>query len=247
MQVGHVLRHDPGFWTVRSMIHNPELKEKMGKLFNIHFLSDQEKPYTGSGFHPSIWRKDRKQAHAGTLYEHSIHDFDMIHYWFGHQYRFSQVAAHCKNFFGIDGIEDSVGVLLDLESISGGLGATFVLTAVWHNLHRDERHIEIFWENAHLAVKYAFLRMSGFLEIEGEEVIELNQEQMDQRYRESIGYGNTPPHWLQGYGYESLLFIDSLISGKQHSQVATLEDSQRAHHIVNACYLSSQEHQFVRV
>ena len=189
VQVGHVLRQDPGFWTVRSMIHNSELREKMGKLFNIHFLSDQEKPYTGSGFHPSTWRKDKNQAHAGTLYEHSIHDFDVIHYWFGDQYRFSRVTAQTKNFFALDGIEDSVGVLADLENISGELGATFVLTAVWHNIHRDERHIEIFWENAHLDVRHTSLRMSGFLEIEGGKVVELNQEQMDQEYREAIGHG----------------------------------------------------------
>ncbi len=245
VQVGHSLRQNPGFWNIRRIIQKKEYKEKMGRLFNIHFRSDQEKPYTGSGFHPSKWRRDKKQALAGTLYEHSIHDFDMMRYWFGDEYQFSDVFAKAKYFFDIDQIEDSVGVLAELKKESGGIGATFALTAVWHNIHRDARHIEVFWENAHLEAKYSLLNFTGTLEIEGEEDIELIPEEMDQKYRDAIGYNDAPSHWLQSYGYETLLFLDSLIKGKPNPLVATLEDSQRSHQIVAACYQSSRENRVV--
>lgn len=239
VQVGHSLRNHPGFWKVRQICRDPDYRKKMGRLFNIHFRSDQEKPYTGGGFHPSTWRRDSEKAHAGTLYEHSIHDFDMMRFWFGDLYRFSEVYAKAKYFFEVDGIEDSVGVLAEMERNEGGLGATFALTAVWHNIRRDARHIEIFWENAHLEVKYSMLDFSGFLEIEGEETFDFNQDDIDQEYRNAIGYGDKPSIWLVNYGYETLLFLESLINGQPHPLTASLEDSLRSHEIVEACYRSS--------
>lgn len=247
VQVGHSLRNHPGFWRVRQVCRNPEYREKMGRLFNVHFRSDQEKPYTGTGFHPSTWRKDKEKAHAGTLYEHSIHDFDMIRFWFGDIYRFSEVYAKAKYFFGVDAIEDSVGVLAEMERIDGGAGATFSLTAVWHNIHRDARHIEVFWENAHLEVKYAMLDLSGFLEIEGENTLEFDSEDNDQAYREAIGYGRKAPIWLKNYGYETLLFLESVTRGEQHPLTASLEESLRSHEIVEACYQSSRSKKPVRI
>lgn len=247
VQVGHSLRNHPGFWGVRRICREEKYRKKMGRLFNVHFRSDQEKPYTGSGFHPSTWRRDKEKAHAGTLYEHSIHDFDMLRYWFGDRYRFSEVFASAKYFFGVDGIEDSVGVLAQLESKERKTDATLALTAVWHNIHRDARHIEIFWENAHCEVQYSLLNFSGFLEIEGEETIEFDQDELDQEYREAIGYGDAPAIWLKNYGYETLLFLNSLVKGKSHPLTASLEDSQRSHEIVEACYRSSKEHRPINI
>ncbi len=247
VQVGHSLRTHPGFWTVRKIASDPEYKEKMGRLFNVHFRSDQEKPYTGGGFHPSKWRREKEQSHAGTLFEHSIHDFDMLRFWFGDEYEFREVYAKAKYFFGIDAIEDSVGVLAELGRKDGGLGATLALTAVWHNVHRDARHMEIFWENAHLEAKYSLLSFSGLLEIEGEDTILLDSEEMDQEYREAIGFGEAPAIWLKNYGYETLLFLDSIVKGKPSKWTASLEDSRRAHELVRACYKSSREKQAIHV
>jgi len=242
VQVGHSLRNHPGFWGIRRICRDEEYRTKMGRLFNVHFRSDQEKPYTGTGFHPSTWRRDKKKAHAGTLYEHSIHDFDMLRYWFDDRYRFGEVFAKAKYFFGVDSIEDSVGVLAQMTQKDGGIGATLALTAVWHNIHRDARHIEIFWENAHLEVKYSLLDFSGFLEIEGEKTIEFDQDELDKEYRKAIGSGHAPSIWLKNYGYETLLFLESVVKGDSHPLTASLEDSKRSHEIVEACYKSSREH-----
>ena len=247
VQVGHTLRSHPGFWAIRRICRNPNYKKRMGRLFNIHFRSDQEKPYTGGGFHPSLWRQDKKQAYAGTLFEHSIHDFDLMRYWFGDEYSFSEVYARVKYFFDIESIEDSVGVLAEMRKNDGSIGPTFSLTSVWHNIHRDARHIEVFWENAHLEVKYSLLKVWGTLEIEGEETIEFNEEQMDRDYREFIGYPNSPPIYLTNYGYETLLFLDALVKGEPNSEVAHLEDSRRSHELVEACYKSSREKRPIEV
>ena len=246
-QVGHTLRSHPGFWAIRRICKNPIYKKKMGRLFNIHFRSDQEKPYTGGGFHPSLWRQDKKQAYAGTLFEHSIHDFDLMRYLFGDEYSFSEVYARVKYFFDIESIEDSVGVLAEMKKNDGSVGPTFSLTAVWHNIHRDARQIEVFWENAYLEIQCSLLKVWGTLEIEGEGTIEFNEEEMDRDYREFIGYPNSPPIYLTNYGYETLLFLDALVKGKPNSEVAHLEDSRRSHELVEACYKSSRENRPIEV
>jgi predicted dehydrogenase len=56
VQVGHSNRNHPGIWTIRKICRDSGYRKKMGRLFNIHFRSDQEKSYTGSGIHPSTWR-----------------------------------------------------------------------------------------------------------------------------------------------------------------------------------------------
>jgi predicted dehydrogenase len=102
-------------------------------------------------------------------------------------------------------------------------------------------------ENTHLEVKYSLLKFSGFLEIEGENIIEFDSDDMDQKYRDAIGYGDTPSILLQNYGYETLLFLDSLVKGESHPWTAKLEDSLRAHEIVEACYRSSSEHRGIEI
>nr|MDO8108836.1 Gfo/Idh/MocA family oxidoreductase [Candidatus Sigynarchaeota archaeon] len=48
-----------------------------GNPRNIVFRDSQEKPYKGGEeVHGSTWRGDKKKAHAGILFEHTIHDID---------------------------------------------------------------------------------------------------------------------------------------------------------------------------
>ncbi len=60
------------------------------------------------------------------------------------------------------------------------IGSIFVLTAVWYNVHRDGRHIGVFWVNAHLEEKYSLPGFSGILEIEGEGLIDFESGRLHQ-------------------------------------------------------------------
>ncbi|MBD3186022.1 hypothetical protein GF325_04255 [Candidatus Bathyarchaeota archaeon] len=235
-QVGHSLRAHPGFWHVRSLVRDPANREKFGQLQNVHFRSDQAKPYTGSGMHPSIWRQDKTLAHAGTLFEHSIHDFDMLRYWFG---EITEVYAKVNYFAGIDQIEDSVSAVFELNN-----GATGVLSAIWHDVQRDARHIELFWERAFLSMDYSMLNVTGTLKVQGEKAVKFKQKEMDENYRQHIGFSDKPPMWVKNYGYEDLLYIAYLVDGVSRAPLVTdLEQGRRATEIVEACYRSSRQNQ----
>lgn len=232
-QVGFCLRAHPGFWYTRQLVRDPARRARFGRLMNVTFHADQTRPYTGTGIHPSTWRGNEALAHAGTLFEHSIHDFDVLRYWFGD---FTEIYARVKYFFGVEHIEDSAAVIAEMAN-----GATVSLTAVWHDVKRDARHVDVFWENAHLEIQYAGLGYRGTLEVAGEGSTALEPAPMETAYRAAIGFADKPPMWIRNYGYEALLFVAALVDGQpRHPLVAGLEQSRRAHEIVEACYQSSR-------
>ena len=68
---------------------------------NYYLRDSQDKPYTGMG--PSIdLAKDPEQAFHGCMFEHSIHDVDIIQYWVGD---IAEVFGKVKFFAGIIPIE----------------------------------------------------------------------------------------------------------------------------------------------
>ncbi|HSW35429.1 MAG TPA: Gfo/Idh/MocA family oxidoreductase, partial [Candidatus Limnocylindrales bacterium] len=79
-QVGLVLRFEPVFWFIKQLIEKE--RENFGSPLSFSIRSDQEWPLCGS-FHDSSWRSDPDEAFAGCLFEHSIHDVDLIRYLFG--------------------------------------------------------------------------------------------------------------------------------------------------------------------
>ena len=75
VQVGLVLRYEPVFWFLQELMQKE--KERLGSLLSFIFRTDQEWPITGSA-HDSAWRSDRSLAYRGCLFEHSIHDLDLL-------------------------------------------------------------------------------------------------------------------------------------------------------------------------
>ncbi len=140
-QVGLVLRHSPAFAYLRHLVQDPAA----GRVMSVVFRDDQYIPV--QGMYASTWRGDRERAGAGTLLEHSIHDVDILEWFLG---PIASVSARSANFHGIDGIEDSVGMVFDLAS--GGLG---VHTTVWHDVveRPSLRRVEVLCERRHLVVE----------------------------------------------------------------------------------------------
>ncbi|HWJ63139.1 MAG TPA: Gfo/Idh/MocA family oxidoreductase [Acidimicrobiales bacterium] len=140
-QVGLVLRHSPAFAYLRHLVQDPGA----GRVMSVVFRDDQYIPV--QGMYASTWRGDKERAGAGTLLEHSIHDVDILEWILG---PIASVSARSANFHGLDGIEDSVGTVFDLEA--GGLG---VHTTVWHDVveRPSLRRVEVLCERRHVVVE----------------------------------------------------------------------------------------------
>lgn len=144
-QVGLVLRGSPAFALVRHLVTDPAA----GRVMSVVFRDDQYLPT--QGMYASEWRGDRDRAGSGTMLEHAIHDVDLLEHVFG---PVRSVSSRAANFHGLDGIEDSVASVFDLER--GGVG---VHTTIWHDvLERPSlRRIEVFCERRHLVVENDWL------------------------------------------------------------------------------------------
>jgi predicted dehydrogenase len=139
-QVGLVLRHSPAFGLLKALAADPA----SGRPMNIVFRDDQYLPV--QGLYASTWRGDVTKAGGGTLLEHSIHDLDLLEWLLG---PITSVAARSAAFHAIEGIEDSVTVLLTFAG-----GAVGSLTSVWHDLleRPSLRRVELLSERAHITV-----------------------------------------------------------------------------------------------
>jgi predicted dehydrogenase len=81
------------------------------------------------------------------LLEHSIHDLDVLEWMLG---PITSVSARSASFHGIDGIEDSVAVVMAFAS-----GAVGTLVSVWHDvLERPSlRRVELLCERVHVTLE----------------------------------------------------------------------------------------------
>ena len=134
--VGLVLRSSPALLALRELVHDPTV----GRVVNVVFRDDQYLPT--QGIYGSTWRAEVDKAGSGVLLEHSIHDLDVLEWLFGDV---DSVVARESHVHGLDGIEDSISVLLGLHC-----GATASLASVWHDVmsRPSQRRIEVFCERA---------------------------------------------------------------------------------------------------
>ncbi len=141
-QVGLVLRHSPSFRWLQDACQN---RAENGRIMNVVFRDDQYIPI--QGMYGSTWRGDPALAGAGTLLEHSIHDIDLLEWMLG---PLVEVAAFSNEVHGIEGIEDSVTVMLRTES-----GAQAALISVWHDVlsRPSQRRVEVICERATLTLE----------------------------------------------------------------------------------------------
>lgn len=139
-QVGLVLRNSPSFRWLRHRLRSPEV----GPIMNIVFRDDQYLPT--QGLYESTWRGDRTKAGAGTLLEHSIHDFDLLRWMMG---PIGSVSARVGTVHGIDGIDDQASALLVART-----GAQATLTSVWHDVlsRPSQRRVEVICQRAVLTL-----------------------------------------------------------------------------------------------
>ncbi|MHA1733148.1 MAG: Gfo/Idh/MocA family protein [Promethearchaeota archaeon] len=206
---------------------------KWGRLMNVVFRDEQEKPYLDRPLHPSMWRKDKNLAHAGILFEHSCHDLDALMYIFGD---IKRVYGKVNYFAGYDGIEDSVAAVLELED-----GASISMSCVWTNVEHDERWIEVYCENAFIQLKYGVDGLDYRLVERGREKkpSKFDGLVVMAEYLTRIGYPAIQPLPMEPTRFGNIVFFDALAKGRPASP--SLEDARHVQSVIEAVYLSSRE------
>lgn len=239
-QAGLVLRFEPVFWYLKQLME--QKKDDFGPLLHFTFRSDQEWPLCGS-FHDSAWRSDPGEAYAGCLFEHSIHDVDLIRYLFGEVSGLSATVAY-RSATCAAGIEDTAAVNLSMEN-----GCSGNLTALWHHIKgRDVRRLEIFFERAAVILddfkpgdfgaRYRELSM----EISGQPKRLIPNEEVDAAYHRSIGSPELlSPDVVSPYRYQALAFLQAL-TGRREPHPC-LGEALEAHRIIESVYAYARRHQ----
>ncbi|MFX1406022.1 MAG: Gfo/Idh/MocA family protein [Promethearchaeota archaeon] len=236
-QVGLVLRHCPTMWKLKQILL--ENKESLGERLSFISRSTQRWPVEWRNFR-SDWRKDPTLAHAGCLFEHSIHDVDILDYFFGDNFKLLNLFAKVRFVAPLsqNQIEDVANLNFEYED-----GFTGNLTSIWNKTKMDARLIEIFFENG-------YLLLGGFSDIyfrKFEYLIErkrtkLNAGDIIQEYQKAhnlpLVYPNTG-HFM----FEDLNFLKSIIEEKK--PYPGLEIGYRAHEIIEMAYQSSKESKII--
>jgi predicted dehydrogenase len=136
--VGLVLRYDQFLLHAKSLIKTRDF----GKPMLAHIRDDQRFPV--DYIYYSKWRGDKSIAGGGTLIEHSIHDIDILRWFFGNV---DTVFAKV-NFFAGREVEDQASLILTHKN-----GAVSTLDSIWHWVERpNERRIELFFEKGYIGI-----------------------------------------------------------------------------------------------
>jgi predicted dehydrogenase len=213
-QVGLSLRTAPAFLILREWVRDEATN---GRVMNVAFRDDQFLPT--QGMYGSTWRGERDKAGSGALLEHSIHDLDVLEWMLG---PVSSVQALSSNFHGLDGIEDSVSVLVRFAA-----GHTATLSSVWHEVlsRPSQRRVEVFCERSLLTLEGDFDGPVRRQHTDGEEVI---------AGEDTIG-------WLAERGIPVEPAEEHFLRGIAGTGVATptVADALRAHVLADAVYRSA--------
>lgn len=222
--VGLVLRHSPILNVLKSLTEDPTL----GRLMTMVFRDDQFFPI--QGHYGSDWRKDRSQAGAGTLLEHSIHDADVLR-WFGGDVR--RVRGTVRNFAGHEGVEDLALGILEFEN-----GAQAQLTSIWHNIlgRPSTRRLEIFFENGAFFIDNDMLGPIHY-QTHALAATVLSEEQVRRRYLESQGLDGPSFEQALPYSMEHYFFLKAVAEDRQ--PFPDFRVALEAHRVVDAIYRSA--------
>jgi predicted dehydrogenase len=239
IQAGLVFRSAPQIMYLKKLYEDN--KDKWGKPTNILFRDSQEKPYKGQDeVHNSTWRGDKEMAHAGILFEHTIHDVDGMISVFG---EIEDVFAKINYYGGKEGIEDSVSAILSFKN-----GICLSVNSMWNEIDFSARRFEIFFEKAFIMVTVderddkAVSIMVKYLK---EPEYGLDDAEMDLYFRQQIGMEHIKPQASGPYYYEDLRFINSIVTGTQAK--IKLEYGKYVQQVIEACYQSSREGKLIKL
>lgn len=243
IQVGLVFRSAPQIVYLKKLM--AENAARWGNVSNVVFRDTQEKPYKGKEeVHGSTWRGDVAKAHAGILFEHTIHDIDGLIYAFGEVDEvYGKVTYHDR-----PGIETGVAAILTFKN-----GVNLSVNSAWNEVDFSERRMEFYFQNAwvHVTVderagsdkKRKLVKATVKYLKEPEQ--DLDDDAMDAYFRETIGMSHVAPEIAGPYYYEDLRFFDAIVKG--HPSPIKLEFGYYAQKVIEAIYESSRAGKPVKI
>jgi len=140
--VGLVLHYSPTYRFIRKMIAATDA----GLPIVVTLRDDQCFPIRG--LHHTSWRADPSVSGGGALIEHSIHDLDLLTWFFGRpRIADASVGYRTKR----EGIEDYARVTMKFEN-----GMEGMLASIWHDMvtRASNRRIEIMFERLFIATDH---------------------------------------------------------------------------------------------
>ncbi|MHA1681274.1 MAG: Gfo/Idh/MocA family protein [Promethearchaeota archaeon] len=239
IQVGLVFRSAPQILYLNELLR--QNKEKWGKATNIIFRDSQEKPYKGEEeVHNSTWRGFKEKAHAGILFEHTIHDIDGMIFIFG---EIEEVFAKVNYHAGREGIEDSVAAILTFKN-----GINLSVNSMWNDIDYSQRRMEVFFENAYIMItvderdeKAVVIKVKA---LKDEEYV-LDDQVMEEYFKKLVNKPHIKAEIPGPYYYEDLRFVDAIATG--NPAPVTLEQGLYAQRVIEACYESSRSGKIIKI
>ncbi|MFX1331462.1 MAG: Gfo/Idh/MocA family protein [Promethearchaeota archaeon] len=237
--VGLVLRFDPFLLYAKKLIETRDL----GRPMHAHIRDDQHFP-VDYGFYTQ-WRGDRTIAGGGALIEHSIHDLDILRWFFG-----ETTSVYAKiGFFSEREVEDQASLVMTHKD-----GVVSTLVSVWHQVDRqNERRIEFFFEKGIISINLETADRWLEYHLQNELPVRVEEEQANLALLETLGLHskNMAPEALNAitnvgterFSALSYSFIRAVQGDKDPSP--DFLDAIAAHKVVDAAYESANENRVV--
>lgn len=230
---GLILRFDPFLVYAKRLVE----KHKFGKPLLAHIHDDQQFPMDQEDY--VQWRGENAVPGGGILLHQSIHDIDILSWFFGDIVNvYAQVG-----FYGGRGFEDHASLIMQHKD-----GATSTVDSLWHWLDRpDERKIEFFFEKGFIGITLESGNTHLDYHLRGEDQVRVQSENAEEALlehlnipsnnlalsiREPLSNGVINKHLALSY-----TFLKAVLSGETPSP--NFLEAASAHKIVDAAYESA--------
>jgi predicted dehydrogenase len=212
---------------LQTLVDSGELGAPMGYTLR----DDQYWPTGGVVDGHSSWRSERVQAGGGALLEHSIHGADIVSALFGPAV---DVYASMRYVFGYD-VEDAAAL-----TITHANGVVGNLVTIFNGVRgREERRIEVFFENGTVEITTNFIVGAGedsmLVQLPDREPLRPDLESIRDAYFTDLGI--TRRDFIFYQYVSDRAFVDAVRAGTSASPGFT--DALAAHALVDAAYRSA--------
>jgi predicted dehydrogenase len=229
--VGLVLHYSPTYRFIRTKIGHTDT----GAPIVVTLRDDQCFPIRG--LHHTSWRADPSISGGGTVIEHSIHDLDLLTWFFGKPRIIDTSVAYRKKK---QGIEDYARVTMGFEN-----GMEGFLVSIWHDMvtRTSNRRLELIFERFFIGTDYDNIGPVEYIEGDGVQVI-VDRERILELFFEELGlpvpFFSTLDYDTFGpYTVEDYFFIKAV---QGHTEYAPgFDDAVAAHGLVDEIYRRSAE------
>jgi myo-inositol 2-dehydrogenase/D-chiro-inositol 1-dehydrogenase len=233
--VGLVMRFDQFLLYAKKLLEAHDF----GKPMLAHIRDDQRFPV--DYIYYTKWRGEKALAGGGTLIEHSIHDVDILRWFFGD---IVSVYAKISHITGRE-VEDHASLVMTHKD-----GTVSTLDSVWHWVERpNERRIEFFFEKGYMGIQLESGKRYLDYHLQGEGPVRIWQESADIALIEHLGLQNRnmSPEAVETitaigterYAALNYAFLTALKNETKASP--NFKDAVAAHQIVDAAYESANK------